>query len=281
MIFQEFAAERGLIINSIVSGRWVRVPTEDHPHKRNGAYFFGGDFAHVQNWGLMDSCETWVQDKPTTPHEAAAMAERMAKAKAEHSKERAAAQRKAAEKARWILGQCELDRHAYLDSKGFSEAVGNVWRKPDTAPLLAIPMRYKGDVCGCQLIGIDGSKKFLTGQRTNDAVFRIGNGSKIFIVEGYASGLSLQALLEALKVKPTIYVCFSAGNAARVAKTFSNAYFVADNDKSMTGQKAAESSGLKWWMPPKVGQDVNDMHREMGLFAASQLFRKWLLTCAS
>lgn len=280
MSFTAFAAERGLIINSIIPGRWVRVPTEDKPHKRNGAYWYGGEFGHCQNWGTMDSVETWQDSKPRTPYEQKELTERMAKAKAAHSRERAAAQRKAAAKASWILGQCELDRHAYLDSKGFSDATGNVWRRPDIDPLLVIPMRHNGDVCGCQLIGIDGSKKFLTGQRTNDAVFQIGNGAQTFLVEGYASGLSLQALLAALKVKSRILCTFSVGNATRIARTLPGALWIADNDESMTGQKAAEASGLKWWMPPTAEQDINDMHREMGLFGASQLLRKWLLTCA-
>jgi putative DNA primase/helicase len=139
---------------------------------------------------------------------------------------------------------------------------------------LVVPMYIAGCICGCQLI--NGEKKFLYGQRTNDAYFQIGNGKREFIVEGFASGLSLQEILAALKVPATIYITFSAGNALLVAKAHPDAFFCADHDESGVGQRAAEESGCKWWMPEQVGWDVNDLHVAKGLFAASQELRKRL-----
>jgi putative DNA primase/helicase len=274
--FLSFAAERGLIIRNLEHGRWARVPTVDHPHKRNGAYFYAGDFAHVQNWAIMEQVESWQEDKHRTPFEQAEMQKRIEASRKEYAQERAEGQRKAANKAKWILGQCELDIHAYADSKGFPDMRVNVWRKLEQDPLMVIPMFHGGAICGCQLIGIDGGKKFLTGQRTNDAVFTFGASGRVFLCEGWATGVSLRAVLAALKMPYTIHACFSAGNLARVAKTVPDAFIVADNDQSGTGQRVAEESKCKWWMPEQVGMDLNDLHKQMGLFKTSQELRKHL-----
>jgi len=272
--FETFATERGLIIDHLSSGRWVRVPTVDHPHKRNGAYFFGGDYAHCQNWATMENAETWFDGKPRTPFEQQDMNKRMAASKEIHAKERAEAQRKAAEKAKLILSQCELNQHAYMDSKGFAEVNVNVWNRPDLEPVMCIPMFCDAVIVGLQIIDIQGGKKFLKGQRTNDCYFKIGQSGQVFLCEGYASALSLKAILSALRMPYTIYATFSAGNLGRMAKNHPGAYIVADNDASGTGQRVAEESGLPWWMPETVGYDVNDFHKEHGLFKASQIFRK-------
>ena len=52
MDFYRFAETHGLIIRDLVMDRWVRVPTIDHPGKRNGAYIFNGNSGAVQNWAL-------------------------------------------------------------------------------------------------------------------------------------------------------------------------------------------------------------------------------------
>jgi putative DNA primase/helicase len=272
--FETFATERGLIIDHLASGRWVRVPTVDHPHKRNGAYFFGGDYAHCQNWATMENAETWFDGKPRTPLEQQDMNKRMAASKASHAKERAEGQRKAAEKAKWILSQCVLDKHAYMDGKGFADVSVNVWRRTDSDPVMCIPMFYDTGIAGLQIIDIQGGKKFLKGQRTNDCYFKIGQSGAEYLCEGYASALSLKAILAALRMPATIYATFSASNLGRMAKHHPSGYIVADNDVSGTGQKVASESGLPWWMPETVGHDVNDFHREHGLFKASQIFRK-------
>jgi putative DNA primase/helicase len=275
--FLNFAAERGLIIRHLVHGRWSRVPTVDHPHKRNGAYWFGGDFAHVQNWATMEQVESWQENKIRTPFEQADMQKRIDASRKAYAKEREEGQHKATNKAKWILSQCELDIHAYTDSKGFPDMRVNVWRKNDNAPLMVIPMFHRGQICGCQLIGIDGSKKFLTGQRTNDASFIFDANGPVFLCEGWATGASLRAVLAALRLPYTIHACFSAGNLGRMAKAFPEALILADNDVSQTGQKVAIESGNRWWMPEVVGTDFNDLYKEIGLFKTSQIVRKQLL----
>ena len=272
MNFHDFAAQRGLIIKHVISGRWVRVPTVDHPNSKNGAYLFQEDFAVVQNWAIQEQAEVWHSGKVTTQE----AKKRFIDAKKSVIDDIQSKNKAASSKAKWILSQCELDKHAYLDSKGFPDLLGNVWRKEGQDPLLIIPMHYKKSVVGVQIIGIDGSKKFLSGQKTSLAHFKIGNGSNIFLVEGYATGLSLQAALKQIKIDYTIYVCFSAGNLAKLAKFLPKSVIICDNDKSGTGENVARESGLKYWLSDRVGDDFNDYHRRVGLFICSMGLKKFL-----
>jgi len=118
-------------------------------------------------------------------------------------RERIKAAHAAAKKAHWILGQCKTEEHAYLDSKGFPKLKGLVWRPEDQTNLLCIPMLVNGALAGLQMIDRTGAKKFLSGQITSKAEFCIsagGIGCEHWWTEGYASGLSLQACLNALKL---------------------------------------------------------------------------------
>lgn len=276
MSFLSFAQENGLLIRSLVYGKISRCPTESHPHKLNGAFLCEEGFGWVQDWGTHPEPIYWKDEKERSQEEIEKLKLRIEASKRKHAQERAEGQQKAANKAMWILGQCELDRHSYFDSKGFPDLLGNVWRKEGEDPILVIPMFFNGDICGCQLIDISGKKKFLTGQRTNNAVFTFDGKGRVFLCEGYATGMSLQAALNALKIKYTIHVCFSAGNVLKMAKTHPEAVIIADHDASGTGQRVAEASGCAWWMPPAEGDDFNDMHKRVGTFAASMIIKKEL-----
>lgn len=274
--FHLFAQERGLIIRHLETGKWVRVPTVDHPHKKNGSYFHGIDFAFVQNWALQEKVDVWQEEKIRTALENADFARRVEEGKKKYAQERAEGQQKSALKAKWILAQCELDKHAYLDSKGFRDELGNVWRKDEQSPILVIPMFHCGEICGCQMIDTQGNKKFLYGQRTNDACFHFDGRGKKFLVEGYATGLSLKTVLMAMKIKFSIYVCFSAGNLLRFARLNPDAFVLADNDASGTGLKVAKESGLKYFMSEVEGEDFNDLHKRAGTFKAGMMLLKGL-----
>jgi hypothetical protein len=81
---------------------------------------------------------------------------------------------------------------------------------------LIVPMRsfehYRERIYSVQMIDADGSKKFLPGGRAKGAVYRIGTGFDVWLVEGYATALSVHAALESLYRKAEVWVCFSAGN---------------------------------------------------------------------
>lgn len=182
----------------------------------------------------------------------------------------------AARKAQWILDQCKHEQHAYLQTKGFPDLEGLVWRPNETDNLLCIPMYAKGKLAGLQMIDRDGGKKYLTGQVTSQAEFCIDSGAikpLEFWVEGYASGLSLLACLNALKLRYRIHVTFSANNLKRMAHS---GFVIADNDASETGLRAAQATGLPFWMPETTGTDINDFHKQQGTFRASQTIGKWI-----
>ena len=194
----------------------------------------------------------------------------------QQGQERAREQQQAAKKAAWIMHQCVTEKHAYLHSKGFIEAVGQVWWPDPKQNLLCIPLRVGDALVGLQLIDRNGEKKFLTGQRTSGAEYLISNngrGASDFWVEGYASALSLRSCLSALRMRYRIHVTFSAGNLKAMANS---GYVIADNDATGTGEKVAIATGLPYWMSDVQGEDINDTHKRLGLFKCSQMLRKWL-----
>lgn len=205
--------------------------------------------------------------------------ERKRKSAERHSaegQERLQLAKRAAEKAQWIIDQCVFEQHAYFDRKGFKDQQGLVWRPKQDTNLLVIPMYVGSNLRGCQLINVDGQKKFLSGQVTSGAEHCLtspGRNMADFWVEGYATGLSMHVILEKLKVPHNIHVCFSAGNLQKMAHS---GFVIADCDASDTGRQAAIATGLPYWKPDQVGTDLNDYHKLHGTFTASKEIRRWL-----
>lgn len=275
MSFHAFAAANDLIINRFVVGRITRCQTKAHPHKRNGAYFCDGNWGWVQNWELHAEPVFWKSSSASDEE----IRKKYELRRKQYDAERAKKQRRAAEKAKWLLSQCELDRHAYLENKGFPEMLGNVLKREGQDPTLCVPMYHRAQLCGCQLISSIGEKKFLFGQRTSDAVFKISNGGdQVYMAEGYASALSLQAILATLKVRYTILVTFSAGNMKRLAVAQPSAILICDNDPNQTSQKVGEGSGCRFYLPEVCGDDINDEWKRLGLLKSSQRLRKFLIS---
>lgn len=220
----------------------------------------------------------WKDEGAQRPTAAQIEAQRQAVAErqSKEGQERIKAARRAAEKAEWIMGQTVSEKHAYLQSKGFPDIDGLVWRPVQENNLLCVPMSVNGKLAGVQLIDKHGAKKFLSGQVTSQAEYCFDAGGLNAIdwwVEGFASGLSLRACLHALKLRYRIHVCFSAQNLQRMAHS---GYVVADHDASGTGEKAAQATKLPYWLPPITGNDINDVHKAHGTFRTSQMLRKWL-----
>jgi putative DNA primase/helicase len=273
MDFLQFVRACGIVIDRCPPvGRWVRLPTDDKPNHKNGAVKFLGYVGYAQNHATQTEVSIWHKEGTTDED----VAEQQKIANQAHA-EIEAKQKRAAEKAEWILSQCELETHQYLVSKGFPQERANVWTTEDGKRLLVIPMRVGRQIVGCQLIGEDGTKKFLTGQRTSDAAFVIDNRGLPVLCEGYATALSVRAALAALKARYAIFVCFSAHNVGRLAKELPRGLIVADNDASGTGERVAKETGWPYFMPPDVGMDFNDWHQSTSLFKCSQALRSALL----
>lgn len=272
MDFMSFAAAQGLIIDRLESGRIRRCATKEHTRKKNGAYLYAGDWGWVQSWESMTEPAYWRDESIVDPVEIERQKARIESSRIMHATERARERANAARKAQAIRNEAKPAEHTYLDSKGFKGALGLVVER-DEARLLVIPMTIAGKMVGCQLIDEAGEKKFLRGQRTNNAEFIFGSSGVDVWCEGWATAKSIHACLSALKVPCMVHACFSAGNLQRMART---GFVVADCDASQTGEKAAQATGLPYWMPEQVGTDFNDYHAAVGTFAAGMELRKWL-----
>lgn len=267
--FIAFARAHGIIIDHLPPiGVWRRYPTEDKMGKRNGAIKFMGSHAFLQNWAISTEVEVWKAEGTSEVD-----MNRYRRDMQEAERKRKQQQVDAAKKAKWILDQCQIAKHPYLEAKGFPDEQGNVWNSDDGL-VLVVPMRVGHQLVGCQLIREDGSKKFLFGQRTSEASFCFDNKGPAVLCEGLATAMSIRAALKALKRRYTLYVTFSAGNMQKVAATLPGGFVVADHDASRTGEEAAKKIGWPYWMSDTTGEDFNDFYRRVGLFRASQSLAK-------
>lgn len=267
--FMQFAADHGLIVERLTYGSITRCKTLSNPNKQNGAYLYSGEFGWCQDWARHESPVIWLSGDIKDHAE---VKQKIKDSKQKYNEDRIKTNQDAANKAHWILSQCELDISAYLGRKGFPDMCANVWKREGNH-ILVIPMRAENKLIGCQLIDAEGGKRFLKGQATKDACFQIGNGDLNFFVEGYVSGLSLQKILQSIKISYTLYVTFSAGNLLRFARRI-DGFVIADNDESETGESAAIESGRRYWMPSVIGWDVNDYLMNSGTFKAAQEIKK-------
>jgi putative DNA primase/helicase len=92
-----------------------------------------------------------------------------------------------------------------------------------------------------------------------------------YLVEGYATALSLRAALKHIGVRYTIHVSFSAGNMAKLAKSLTKGMIIADHDP--VGEKIARESGWSYFISGKEGEDFNDLHLRVGLESAAAQLR--------
>lgn len=271
--FYAFAAERGLVIRNLESGRWVRVPTVTHPRKRNGSYFFAGEYGFVQDWAHMECVDVWQDKKERSPFEKTELLKRISESQKAYSAQRSKAHHAASIKAVQLLRDATLQDHAYLHNKGFPDTHGFV----DDAGRLLVPMK---DCLSDELRGVQSiewlsdervfKKKMQSGMKAKGAIFRIGNKTafEAFLVEGYATGLSVFMALKQLRLNASVVCCFSDSNLVHVAGQLKGKKYVfADHDESKAGEKAAIKSGLNYCLSEISGEDANDLHKRAGIMA--------------
>lgn len=271
MTFIDFARAHGVDIDPnrlYPSDRIKRCGTVEKPRSGNGAYFWDGQRGWVMDWSG-EARVVWFEDphaKPWTDEEKRAWAAKRASAATEQDRR----YQNAAMQADITLRSAKPDHHPYLEIKGFKDEKGLV-----LDDRLLIPMRnvVTNKLQGYQAIRWDPEarkyeKKMLTGMRAKNAVYRLGESKdESWLVEGYATGLSVRHALKSVGVNACVVVCFSASNLIQVADQIPGRRFVfADNDESQTGEKAAQETGLPWTMADQVGCDANDLHLSKGLF---------------
>ena len=192
---------------------------------------------------------------------------------------------KAAKEACKVIDGCIVGPHPYLGNKGFIErdvlvysgAIGNTWHYD----VMVLPVRdSRGKVINIQTIAVDGTKRFLYGGVMRGGRLDIGRGSRLFVVDGFATGLSVERCLQELSIDCTVRVAFMASNIPMMAPA--NALVIADHDKTPdnreygAGELYARKSGCRWWQPPDVGTDFNDVELMIGTYAASELLREFI-----
>lgn len=281
MSFAIFAAAHGLILDyPNTDGRWHRVATEDKPRKKNGAYVFDGVKGAVRNWATMVEFATYRDESSDIKVDRKAMHERARAMQRETELRHAAAAKRAHEMVQQatVMVPCEpkkygpkfgIPEHPYLLRKGFT-------KEPymQLEGKILVPMRVGKNLVNVQTIAEDGSKMFLPG-RAKGATFNIGSARSrmCWLVEGYATALTVRAACRVAHFDATVVCCFSAGNLAFVSNEFGTHVF-ADNDESNTGVRAAEETGLPYVMVPNAGMDANDLMLRDGISAVAKLIRK-------
>jgi phage/plasmid primase-like uncharacterized protein len=268
--FIAFARGCGLDITAAhPSDRIRRCATLAHPNSKNGAYLWDGERGWAMAWDgdgeihWFGGSREWTEDDK-------------AKWKAERDRERAKSAHKheqAAKRAAELLRDCELRPHGYLKLKGFPEHKA-LCLSDDT---LVVPMRdvQSNALRGTQMIRWlpderRWEKKMLPGMRAKGAVLRLGppKSRETILCEGYATGLSIEAAANQLRLNASVFVCFSDSNMVHVAPFVRRpAYVFADNDASEAGERAAKATRLPYCMADVVGWDANDLHHERGLMA--------------
>ena len=275
MRFEDFCRVHGLLVQHLEVGRWVRVATEDHPRKRNGAYKFLGDIGWVQNHATMVKPEAWRPERDEVAAPDMARIRRAAERELARQRER---QQRAVGEADRLIRSCQAAKHPYLEIKGFADERGLV--AEDGA--LVVPMRHwrTNALVGAQTIRwLEAERRYekrmLPGTRAKGAMLALGRAqeARSWLVEGYATGLSVRAALRLMRVPATVVVAFSAGNLAQLAEVMPGASIFADNDVSATGERVARASGRPWVMSPTVGEDANDMHKRAGIYKVAALMR--------
>jgi len=269
MNFVEFARSYGLeILNLYPSDRIIRCGTVDKPRSTNGAYFFDGKRGWVFDWSG-DAKVNWFEGNGTwTPQEKTEWLSKRQTMKSDQAKSQAIV----AERAEATLRSAKLDNHPYLEIKGFPDEKGLV-----IGEKLLIPMRdcVSNKIQGYQEILWNGEarkyeKKMLAGMRAKNAILMLGNRNvdEFWLVEGYATGLSVKKALESCGLSAGVIICFSANNMVAIADQIKGKRFIfCDNDVSNVGEMSAKSTGLPYCMADQEGFDANDLHLKSGIFA--------------
>lgn len=273
MMFDAFCRAHGLLVDGIEAGRWVRVPTEDHPRTRNGAYKYLGDVGFVQNHATMTEVAVWRPEADEVRPVDVARIRREAEAYQQRVRD---GWQRAAVKAAEMVRQSRPGEHDYLHFKGLGDERGLVHQDGS----LLVPMRHwrTNALVGLQVIRWDGDarkwdKRMLPGMRAKGATLRLGppRAPRLWLVEGYATGLSVLAALRAVRSRDAVLICFSAGNLTHVSSVLGGEQSVfADHDVSGAGQAAAKATGARWCMSDVVGNDANDDHMQFGLFSVAK-----------
>lgn len=217
----------------------------------------------------------WISDAPKqrlTPEELRQLKADQAKREAERQATEQAAQLQAAATAKRLWHEAdpvtEAKQHGYLTQKGIQPHHARLLNK---ATLIWPIYDSSKRLVNLQLIKRNGQKRFLKNGRKAGCYGLIGQpktGDKILVAEGFATAASLHEA-----TGHPAFVALDKGNLLPVAQLV-RSYFpaeivviCADADPDGGGQKAAKAAaqaiGGLYCEPPEIGQDFNDLAREV------------------
>ncbi|MGL6418714.1 DUF927 domain-containing protein [Aeromonas allosaccharophila] len=207
-------------------------------------------------------------------------------ARADAERKRAEQERqKATRRAAAIAGDVAQGVSPYLTAKGLEWPQATINRTLireggenfPAGSLVVTLTNEAGEPVNVQLIGHDGSKRYLHGGQKAGAFHRIEGGALVAICEGYATGLSVHQATGA-----SLYCAMDCGNLAAVAQIARRQHpkarilLCGDNDEHTQGnpgktkaEQAAAAIGGLVALPPIAG-DWNDYHRAHGLTATKE-----------
>lgn len=249
----------------------------------DGMAAFGafGDWRTGEVWHFKSSAgRTWSLGRKREHDD---QVERL-KAQAEARVEAARASARALAKHAFDLAETS-GRTAYMERKKIADLYG---ARIDQAGNLLVPMTDEtGELHGCQTIYSDGSKYFLSGQRTSGTFHIIGEAKNdvAYLCEGFATAATIREA-----TGKTAVVAFNAGNLVHVAEALSKAWpetkltIAADNDWQkptnaglMFAARASKFCAGRI-VSPKFGpgdeglSDFNDVHLRDGIEKVRECF---------
>ncbi|RUW72017.1 hypothetical protein EN858_17595 [Mesorhizobium sp. M4B.F.Ca.ET.215.01.1.1] len=278
-------------------GQWLKTDTlAGKSGKGDGRVIVNELNVTAWNWQTGEKVTVWLKND-VSPVERRKIARDIEAA----NKKRLQRAKEAAGKAQAMMTKASPSQHPYLSSKGFPheralviaadavKAIGGEYSSyllPDNGGerAILIPARIGSNVSSLQLIWEDGTKKFLAGGEMERACHRVSAGSFTWFCEGYATALSLRAVVKALHRNDCILCCFSAYNVLAVARsTKGRRAILTDNDKPLTqygglgtGEYFSRQANIPFLMPPQLGDDLNDVHLREGIFPVQRLVSNFL-----
>jgi putative DNA primase/helicase len=180
----------------------------------------------------------------------------------------------------------DVESHPYLTAKGIEVARGlRMHEASDGTKLLLVPvyafdMNGKTELIGLQHVGPDGSKRFMTGQRTDGGFFSIkGDPSWIVVCEGAATGFSVWQATGL-----SVVCAFNAGNLVQVVKELARwrpeaQLLIAADDDHFASESflAAQEEARKLGRSPKAWENAGILKAEA---AAKAVGCRWISPCS-
>lgn len=222
----------------------------DKPGRHNGWYVLFEDGIASGAFGSWKAggASTWSSRRPADPLEAQLIAQRIAQARQQRDSQQQQRQQRAADSAArlWHEARRANPAHSYLTRKRIQphglRQLGEV---------LLVPLCADGRLVNIQRIEPDGAKRFLFGGQVRGAYAALGRiepGSRLHIVEGWATGATVHEQTGA-----PVACAMNAGNLQPVALALRARYerqqiIIAGDDDRMTegnpGRRAAMAAAV-------------------------------------